>query len=67
MHSDQMRKFGNKDIIRACIVDSEMLYFLMWSLCIKLLVHHEVYCMFWSYLLFFYAIPIIPFLIYEYF
>ena len=59
MHSDQMRKYGisesmiqalyydivgNKVIIRACIMHSEMPYFLIWSLCIKRLVHHAVYC-----------------------
>ena len=35
---------GNKVIIyRTCIMDSEMPSFLVWSLCIKRLVHHEVY------------------------
>ena len=32
-------------------MDSEMPYFLIWSLCIKRLVHHEVYCISWSCLL----------------
>ena len=31
-------------IIRACIMDSEMPYFLVWSLCIKRMEHHAVYC-----------------------
>ena len=34
---------GNKVKIRACIMDSEMPYFLIWSLYIQRLVHHEVY------------------------
>ena len=59
---------GNKVILRAYIMNSEMPYFLVRSLCIKRLVHLAVYCISWSCLLFFYyAIPIIPFLIYEIF
>ena len=56
-------------------MDSEMPYFLIWSLCIKRLVHHEVYCIFWSCLLSFlcisyvhtYVYIYIPFLLYEFF
>ena len=59
MHNDQTRKYGisesriqalyydivgNKVIIRACIMDSEVPYFLVWSLCIKRLVNHAVCC-----------------------
>ena len=58
MHSDQTRKYGilesmiqalyydivgNKVKIRAGIMDSEISYFLVWSLCIKHLMHHVVY------------------------
>ena len=44
-----LRFFGldivcNKVIMRACIMDSEMPYFLVWPLCIKCLVHLAVYC-----------------------
>ena len=35
---------GNNFIIRAYIMDSEMPYFFIWSLCIQHLVHHAVYC-----------------------
>ena len=46
-------------------MDSEMPYFLIWSLCMKHLVHHAVYCISLSYLL---CNPYIPFLInYEIF
>ena len=44
---------GNKPVIKACIMDSEIPYFLISSLCIKCLVHQEVYCIYWSCLLFF--------------
>ena len=45
---------GNKVIIyRACIMDSELPSFLIWSLCIKCLVHHEVYSVSWSCLVLF--------------
>ena len=55
MHSDQTRKYGiSESIIQAlimtllptmvCIMDSEMPYVLVWSLCIKRLEHHAVYC-----------------------
>ena len=54
-----------KVIIRAYIMDSEMPYFLAWSLCIKRLVHHAVYCIIVVSSCRFRAIPIIPFLLYE--
>ena len=44
-----------------------MPYFLVWSLCIKRLVHHEVCCISWSCLLSFLCNPFITFLIYEIF
>ena len=75
MHSDQMHSdlspyynfVANYVIIRACIMDSEMPYFLVWSLCIKRLVHLAVHCIILSYLLSFLCNPYIPFLIYEIF
>ena len=57
MHSDQIRKYGISEFIiqavimtslptmpkyRACMMESEMPYFLI---CIKRLVHHAIYCM----------------------
>ena len=57
---------GNKVIIRACIMDSEMPYFFVWSLCIKRLVHHAVYCIILvlSLVLFMQSLYI-PFIIYD--
>ena len=46
-------------------MDSELPYFLVWSLCIKCLVHHEVYSVSWSCLLSFLCNPYIPFQIYD--
>ena len=48
-------------------MDSELPSFLVWSLCIKCLVHHEVYSVSWSCLLSFLCNPYIPFQIYEFF
>ena len=48
-------------------MDSELPSFLVWSLCIKCLVHHEVYSVSWSCLLSFLCNPYIPFQIYEIF
>ena len=48
-------------------MDSELPCFLVWSLCIKCLVHHEVYSVSWSCLLSFLCNPYIPFQIYEIF
>ena len=48
-------------------MDSELPSFLVWSLCIKCLVHHEVYSVSWSCLLSFLCNPYIPFIIYEIF
>ena len=77
MHSDQMGKDGISESIiqalittllpnmlydRACIMDSEIPYFLVWSLCIM---RYTVYI--WSYLLSFLCNPYMPFLIYEIF
>ena len=44
-----------------------MPYFLIWSLCIKCLVHHAVYCISLCCLLSFLCNPYIPFLIYKMF
>ena len=46
-------------------MDSELPSFLVWLLCIKCLVHHEVYSVSWSCLLSFLCNPYIPFLIYK--
>ena len=59
MHSDQTRKDGG--------MDSELPSFLVWSLCIKCLVHHEVYSVSWSCFLSFLCNPYIPFQISEIF
>ena len=48
-------------------MDSELPSFLVWSLCIKCLVHHEVYSVSWSCLLSFLCNPYIPFQISEIF
>ena len=48
-------------------MDSELPSFLVWSLCIKCLVHHEVYSVSWSCLLSFLCNPYIPFIISEIF
>ena len=60
---------ANKVIRRACIIviDSEMPYFLIWSLCLKNLVHHAVHCISLSCLFSVLCTPYIPFLIYEIF
>ena len=55
----------NEVIIRACIMDSEILYHLVTI--IKRLVHHAVYCISLSCLLSFLSNPYILFLIYEIF
>ena len=46
-------------------MDLELPSFLVWSVCIKCLVHHEVYSVSWSCLLSFLCNPYIPFQIYE--
>ena len=48
-------------------MDSELPSFFVWSLCIKCLVHHEVYSVSWSCLLSFLCNPYIPFQISEIF
>ena len=54
-------------IIIGLIMDSEMPYFLVWSLCIKRLVHHAVCCIILVLSLVLLCNPYIPFLIYEIF
>ena len=48
-------------------MDSELPSFLVWSLCIKCLVHHEVYSVSWSCLLSFLCNPIYPFKFLKFF
>ena len=58
---------ANYVIIRACIMDLEMPYFLIWSLRVKRLVHHAVHYINHTCLVSpFYEIPIILFLIMKF-
>ena len=64
IHVILLRQLATQSHSRAFIMISEMPFFLIWSLCIKRLVHHDVYCIFLSCLLSFLCNPYIPFLNY---